>query len=88
MAVPVGRPVNLILRSKDVTHSFFIPVLRIKQDTVPGMKINMHFTAEKEGRYEIACAELCGLGHQRMRAFLEVKSASDFEKWLKERSAQ
>jgi cytochrome c oxidase subunit 2 len=88
MTIPVNRPVKLILRSKDVTHSFFVPQLRIKQDTVPGMKINLHFTAMKEGKYEIACAELCGLGHHRMRAFLDVKSPADYEKWLKERAAQ
>jgi cytochrome c oxidase subunit 2 len=88
MAVPVGRPVNLILRSKDVTHDFFVPGLRFKQDAVPGMKISVHFTPTKEGRYEIACAELCGLGHHRMRAFMEVKSQAEFERWLKDRAEQ
>jgi cytochrome c oxidase subunit 2 len=88
MAVPVNRPVKLILRAKDVTHSFFVPQLRFKQDAVPGMKIQVHFTPIKEGRYEIACAELCGLGHHRMRAFLEVKSQADYEKWLKEKAEQ
>jgi cytochrome c oxidase subunit 2 len=86
MAVPVNRPVRVILRSKDVTHSFFVPALRFKQDSVPGMKIGIHFTAIQEGRYEIACAELCGLGHHRMRAFLEVKSQADYEAWLKEKA--
>lgn len=86
MAVPVNRPVELILRSKDVTHSFFVPELRLKQDAVPGMLIRIHFTAEKTGRYEIACAELCGLGHYKMRSFLEVMEQADYEKWLKDHS--
>ena len=88
MAVPVNRPVELILRSKDVTHSFFVPELRLKQDTVPGMVIRIHFTAEKVGKYEIACAELCGLGHYKMRSFLEVLEQADYEKWLREHSSR
>src|SRR5713226_2570792 len=58
IAVPVNREGELILRSKDVTHSFFVRELRLKQDAVPGMLIPIHFTATKIGTYEIACAEL------------------------------
>ncbi|MBI4447026.1 MAG: cytochrome c oxidase subunit II [Acidobacteria bacterium] len=86
MAVPVNRPVELLLRSKDVTHSFFVRELRIKQDAVPGMTVPIHFTATKLGTYEIACAELCGLGHHRMRSVIEVLSEADYHNWLKERS--
>ena len=86
MVVPVNRPINVTLRAKDVTHDFFVPVLRLKQDAVPGMKINIHFTATKEGRYEIACAELCGQLHYQMRAYLEVRSQAEFEKWLSEKA--
>jgi cytochrome c oxidase subunit II len=88
MAVPVNRPVELILRSKDVIHSFFVPHLRIKQDTVPGLAIRVHFTAQKEGEYEVACAELCGLGHYRMRTAFTVMSEDNFQKWLKENAPQ
>jgi len=88
VAVPVNREVELILRSKDVTHSFFVRELRLKQDLVPGMVIRIHFKAEQVGRYEIACAELCGLGHQRMRSFLQVMSAEDYEKWLRDQAEQ
>jgi cytochrome c oxidase subunit 2 len=88
IAVPVGREVELLLRTKDVTHSFFVRELRFKQDTVPGMVIRMHFKAEKEGTYEIACAELCGLGHHRMRSFLLVKSEAEYQKWLAEQAAE
>jgi len=88
MAVPVHRPVRVILRSKDVTHSFFVPQLRVKQDAVPGMAIMIHFTATKVGEYEIACAELCGMQHYKMRGRLLVMSETDFESWLKQRQVQ
>jgi len=82
LALPVNQPVEIILRSKDVTHSFFVRELRLKQDLVPGMEIPIHFTATKVGRYEIACAELCGLGHYKMRAFMDVMPPEDYQKWL------
>ncbi len=85
LVVPVNRPVGLILRAKDVTHDFYVPALRLKHDAVPGMRINIHFTAVREGRYEIACAELCGQLHHQMRAILEVKSQDEYEAWLKEK---
>jgi len=88
MAVPVNRPVELILRTKDVTHSFFVRELRLKQDTVPGMVIRQNFIATRPGQYEIACAELCGLGHYKMRSFFDVLSEQDYEKWLKEHAPQ
>lgn len=88
MAVPVNRQVEVILRSKDVTHAFFVRELRMKQDTVPGLSIRIHFIPTRIGQYEIACAELCGLGHYKMRSFLDVLSEQDFEKWLKERAPQ
>ena len=87
MAVPVGQPVRVVLRSKDVTHSFHVPQLRVKQDTVPGMAIPIHFTATKTGEYEIACTELCGLQHYMMRGMLMVMEESDYENWLAERAA-
>ena len=88
MAVPVNRPVEVILRSKDVIHSFFVRELRLKQDAVPGLENRLHFTASKIGRYEIPCAELCGLGHYQMRSFLDVMSEADFENWLRENAPQ
>lgn len=87
MAIPVNRPVRIMLRSKDVTHSFFVPQLRVKQDAVPGMAIRVHFTATKTGEYEIACAELCGMQHYKMRGRLLVMQEAEFEKWLKARAA-
>lgn len=88
MAVPVNRPVEVILRSKDVIHSFYVRELRLKQDAVPGMENRLHFTADKIGKYEIPCAELCGLGHYQMRSFLEVMSQEDFDKRLKDYGPQ
>jgi len=86
LVAPVNRPISLTLRSKDVIHDFYVPALRLKQDAVPGMRINIHFTATREGRYEIACAELCGMFHHQMRAYLDVKSPRDYEEWLKKNS--
>ena len=87
IAVPVNREVELVIRSKDVTHSFYVRELRLKQDAVPGMVIRIHFTATQVGQYEIACAELCGLGHHQMRSFLQVMSEADYQKWLREQAA-
>jgi cytochrome c oxidase subunit 2 len=87
IAVPAGREVELILKSQDVTHSFYVRELRLKQDAVPGMEIHMHFTATEPGNYELACAELCGLGHYRMHSMLTVLSPADFDKWLKDQEA-
>jgi cytochrome c oxidase subunit 2 len=88
LSIPVGRPVHLILKSKDVIHSFFVPNLRFKQDMVPGMGIDVHFTPTQTGRFEITCAELCGLGHYKMKTFLDVMSEDDFAKWLKEKETK
>src|SRR5439155_706922 len=66
--VPVGRPIVVHLSSEDVIHSFFVPVFRVKQDAVPGMDIKAWFQATVPGQYELGCAELCGMGHYRMRA--------------------
>ena len=79
---PVDRPILVELTSKDVIHSFFVPVLRVKQDTIPGMRIPVWFEAKKRGNYEIACAELCGNNHYSMRALLVVQTAAEFEAWL------
>jgi cytochrome c oxidase subunit II len=83
LEVPLGRQISLILRSRDLGHSFFVPQLRIQQDFVPGLNIPVHFTATQTGTYEIVCTQLCGLGHSGMRAYLRVVSEPEFEQWLK-----
>src|SRR5882672_3411014 len=78
LAIPVNRPVELILRSKDVIHSFWVPPLRFKQDLVPGMAIRVHFTANRVGKYELACAELCGQLHYKMKSYMLVLPEDEF----------
>jgi cytochrome c oxidase subunit II len=78
LAIPVNRPVELVLMSKDVTHSFWVPQLRFKQDLVPGMAIRVHFTANKIGKYELACAELCGMNHYKMKSYMLVLPENEF----------
>ena len=77
-----NRPVHVRLRSKDVLHSFFIPQFRVKQDAVPGMTIDVIFQPTKAGGYEIACAELCGVGHYIMRGKIVVEPQAAFDVWL------
>lgn len=85
--VPVGQPVIVHLTSADVIHSFFIPSFRIKQDAVPGMEgIRVWFEATQTGEFELACAELCGLGHYRMRASVIVHPEGEYESWMAEQS--
>lgn len=84
--IPVDRPVIAQILSKDVIHSFSVPVLRVKQDAIPGMRIPVWFEATQTGNYEIACAQLCGNNHYSMRAIMVVESAMDFEAWMVEQS--
>ena len=88
MLVPVDHEVEVILRAQDVIHSFFVPAMRFKQDAVPGLAIHMHFTPTQTGDFEIACAELCGLGHYKMHGMLKVVSQDEFDKWLAAREAE
>ena len=81
--VPVDRPVKLIMTSRDVIHSFFIPSFRIKQDAVPGMYSYLWFEARKKGSFYVFCAELCGTGHSNMIAKVNVLSLEEWEHWLK-----
>lgn len=86
--VPVGKPIRVILKSKDVIHSFFLPNLRFKQDAVPGRDIMAWFQANKPGKYEIPCAELCGFGHSGMRGWLYVLSQDEYEQWTRQQWPQ
>jgi cytochrome c oxidase subunit 2 len=80
--VPVNKVVRVVMQSEDVIHSFFVPTLRLKQDTVPGHKIPVWFEATKPGRYEIPCAELCGPGHSGMKGWLTVHTPEAYQQWL------
>lgn len=85
--VPVNKPIRLQLTSKDVIHSFFMPNMRFKQDTVPGRQITAWFEAIKPGKYEIPCAELCGFGHSGMKGWVFVHTPEDYKKWADENLA-
>ena len=98
--LPVNKPIIVRLRSKDVIHSFGVPEFRVKQDAIPGLTIPIWFvpnvttaemrrrTGNAEFQYEIGCAQLCGLGHARMRGFVTVQSADEFDKWLASKVAE
>ena len=79
--LPVDRPVLVHLSSKDVIHSFGLYEMRVKQDAIPGMTIPVWFIPNRVGEYEIACSQLCGLGHFRMRGFITIQNAADYQKW-------
>ena len=79
--IPVNTVVRATLTAEDVIHSFYLPQFRLKQDAVPGMQIPIWFDANREGDFQIACAELCGLGHYRMKGAVTVHSAESFNTW-------
>ncbi|MDA0745337.1 MAG: hypothetical protein O2954_02390 [bacterium] len=85
--IPVNRPVIVHLSSKDVIHSFKIPVMRLTQDVIPGQVIPIWFEATRTGAFDIACAQLCGLGHYRMRGQLTVETAEAFQTWADEQQS-
>jgi cytochrome c oxidase subunit 2 len=80
--LPVGRPVIVYLSSKDMVHSFTLPQMRVKQDAVPGIAQPVWFTPTRTGEWEIACSQLCGLGHYRMRGFYTIQTQEDFATWV------
>ena len=82
MHLPINRPVIIQLSSKDVIHSFGLYEMRVKQDAVPGLIIPVWFIPNRVGNYEIACSQLCGLGHYRMRGFYTIQTQADFQAWL------
>lgn len=84
--VPVNRNIVVILTSEDVIHSFFVPVFRLKQDAVPGLTIRAWFNATVPGEYELGCAELCGMGHYKMRTRVTVHTQADFDAWVKQQA--
>lgn len=85
IVVPIGRPVIVQLSAKDVIHSFGVHAMRIKQDANPGMVTSVWFTPTAMGDFEVACSQLCGLGHYRMKALLRVVSEADYRAWLDSR---
>jgi cytochrome c oxidase subunit II len=82
LVLPVDRPIEFKIHTKDVLHSFWVPQFRLKSDAVPGLTTRIRVTPDKTGRYEVVCAELCGLGHSTMRQFVSVVPASEFQSWV------
>jgi cytochrome c oxidase subunit II len=80
--IPAHRPVRLLLTSRDVIHSFYVPEFRVKQDAIPGRYTEMWFEATKPGRYQVLCTEYCGLDHSMMRAEVVVHEPAAFDEWL------
>jgi cytochrome c oxidase subunit II len=81
--VPVGRPIKLIMTSRDVIHSFYVPEFRINQDVIPGRYTTLWFELTEAGTYPILCTEYCGTGHSTMRGTLIALAPVDYEKWLR-----
>jgi cytochrome c oxidase subunit II len=79
--IPVGRPITLQLRAKDVVHSLYLPNFRTKVDAVPGTTTRLWFQAEVPGRYEIGCAQHCGVGHYKMRGELFAAPPAEHQRW-------
>jgi cytochrome c oxidase subunit 2 len=87
MNLPVNRPVVIQLSSKDVIHSLGMPQMRVKQDAIPGIVQPVWFTPTETGRWEIACSQLCGLAHYRMKATYTIQTQEQFDAWLDEELA-
>ena len=86
--VPVGKQVELQMRSKDVIHDFYVVEFRVKEDIVPGITTNVIVNPDKIGTYQVICAELCGVGHGIMRSRVIVQSEDDYNAWLKSAAAK
>jgi cytochrome c oxidase subunit 2 len=84
MHVPINKVVRINLRGQDVIHSFFVPQFRFKQDAVPGRSVAQWFEITKPGKYEAPCAELCGIGHSGMKAWVYAHTPEDYATWAAE----
>lgn len=87
LRVPVNRPVRLLMTSRDVIHSFFVPSFRIKMDVLPGRYTETWFEATKTGRFPVYCTEMCGTGHSTMRAEVIVMTQDEFDEWMRQQKA-
>ena len=86
--VPINRPINFTIQSKDVIHDFWVPEFRMKVDAVPGIDTHLRVTPKRIGEYPVVCAELCGLGHSTMRQSAHVLTQEDFDARLQELQQQ
>jgi cytochrome c oxidase subunit 2 len=80
--IPAGRPVDLVLDSADVIHSFWVPMLAGKEDLIPGKTNHLFLSADRPGVYEGQCAEFCGVSHANMRFLVVAQAPADFRRWI------
>lgn len=88
LRIPVNKPVIIYLSTKDVIHSFSLPVMRVKQDVIPGLNIPIWFEPTRTGDWQIACAQLCGNSHYSMKGIFKVQTEEDFNAWLAEKASE
>ena len=88
LVLPKDRPVEFRIHTKDVLHSFWVPEFRLKSDAVPGLTTKIRLTPNRIGRYQVVCAELCGIGHSTMRQNVRVVAAASFDSWLAEQKQE
>ncbi len=86
--VPLDRVCHFELESKDVLHSFSVPIFRLKQDAIPGRTIKGWFKATRSGQYDIQCTEICGMGHAMMAARIFIESAAEHAEWMKPKKVE
>lgn len=87
LVIPAGKAVHVLLNSRDVIHSFYVPAFRLYQDAVPGRTISwVWFEVTKPGNFELACSQLCGIGHFNMKAPIRVVTQEEFDKWYAEKA--
>jgi cytochrome c oxidase subunit II len=84
LVLPEGRSIDFRIHSKDVAHSFWVPEFRLKSDAVPGLTTKIRLTPDRVGRYQVVCAELCGIGHAAMRQNVRVVPEDEFDSWLED----
>lgn len=84
LTVPVGKPVRLLMTSRDVLHSFYVPEFRLKQDVIPGRYSDLWFEATRAGDFQVFCTEMCGLEHSKMTAHVVALAPEDYDTWLRD----
>jgi len=82
LTVPMGQVIRLLMTSRDVIHSFYVPQLRLRQDVIPGRQIPAWFEATRPGKYEIGCSQLCGVSHFAMKGILRVLTPEEYQQWV------
>lgn len=88
LRIPVEKPVIIHLTTKDVIHSFFLPIMRVKQDAIPGMSIPIWFEPTRTGDWQIACAQLCGNSHYSMKGIFKVQNQADYAAWMESKEEE